>query len=60
MRVAIAVTHESVISVVASAYEAIDFCARMQRTDGTEAQVFAVSSEPDVMICWVSICKPRC
>lgn len=49
MRVAIAVTHESVISVVASAYETIDFCARMQRTDGTEAQVFAVSSEPEAV-----------
>ena len=49
MRVAIAVTHESVISVVASAYETIEFCARMQRTDGTEAQVFAVSSEPEAV-----------
>ena len=49
MRVAIAVTHESVISVVASAYETIEFCARMQRTDGTEAQVFAVSNEPEAV-----------
>lgn len=47
MRVAIAVTHESIVSVVATAYEVIDFCARMRRGDAAEAQVFAVSSEPE-------------
>jgi len=46
MRIAIAVTRESVISVVACAYEIIDFCVRAQGGEAGAAQVVAVSSEP--------------
>jgi len=45
MRVAIVVPHDAVVSMVAGAYEAIDFCARLQHSDVAEAQVFAVSNE---------------
>jgi transcriptional regulator GlxA family with amidase domain len=52
MRIAIAVTRESIISVVAYAYEVIDFCVRTQRLDANritnaDAQIFAVSNEPE-------------
>ncbi|HEY3699699.1 MAG TPA: helix-turn-helix domain-containing protein [Spongiibacteraceae bacterium] len=47
MRVALAVTRESIISVVATAYEVIDFCARMQHVGVNDSQLFAVSSEPE-------------
>ncbi len=47
MRVAIAVTRESIVSVVAYAYEVIDFCVRTQPVDVDDARVFAVSSESE-------------
>lgn len=47
MRVAIAVTHESIVSLVATAYEVLDLCARTQCIDAVRSQVFAVSSETE-------------
>jgi transcriptional regulator GlxA family with amidase domain len=45
MRVAIAVTCKSVVSVVAYAYEVIDFCVRMQPPSAAATQIFAATSE---------------
>lgn len=47
MRVAIAITPESMVSFVAYAYEVLRFCARISAVGGAESQVFAVSSVPE-------------
>lgn len=47
MRVAIAITPESMVSFVAYAYEVLRFCGRITTVDGAESQVFAVSSVPE-------------
>jgi transcriptional regulator GlxA family with amidase domain len=44
MRIAFALTHESILSTVASAYDLMDYCERTRAPAGAASNVFAVTS----------------